>query len=54
MRIASEFGLTPASRSRIAAPAKASPSLFDLITPLDDEAGARVETTAAAGESEIH
>jgi P27 family predicted phage terminase small subunit len=31
MRIASEFGFTPASRSRIAAPAKASPSLFDLM-----------------------
>jgi P27 family predicted phage terminase small subunit len=31
MRIASEFGFTPASRSRIAAPAKAGPSLFDLM-----------------------
>src|SRR5947207_267150 len=31
MRIASEFGFTPASRSRIATPAKAGPSLFDLI-----------------------
>jgi P27 family predicted phage terminase small subunit len=29
MRIASEFGLTPASRSRISAPAAAQPSLFD-------------------------
>src|SRR4051812_21481007 len=29
MRIASEFGFTPASRSRIATPAKAGPSLFD-------------------------
>jgi P27 family predicted phage terminase small subunit len=29
MRIASEFGFTPASRSRISAPAKAEPSLFD-------------------------
>jgi P27 family predicted phage terminase small subunit len=31
MRIASEFGFTPASRSRIATPTKASPSLFDLM-----------------------
>jgi P27 family predicted phage terminase small subunit len=31
MRIASEFGFTPASRSRIAAPSKATPSLFDLL-----------------------
>ena len=31
MRIASEFGLTPASRSRIAAPAERRPSLFDLL-----------------------
>ena len=29
MRIASEFGLTPASRSRIATPAESGPSLFD-------------------------
>jgi P27 family predicted phage terminase small subunit len=29
MRIASEFGFTPASRSRISAPTKAEPSLFD-------------------------
>jgi phage terminase small subunit len=29
MRIASEFWFTPASRSRIAAPAKSEPSLFD-------------------------
>lgn len=29
MRIASEFGFTPASRSRISAPAKPEPSLFD-------------------------
>ena len=31
MRIASEFGFTPASRSRIVAPAKVSRSLFDLL-----------------------
>jgi P27 family predicted phage terminase small subunit len=31
MRIASEFGFTPASRSRIATPAKSGPSLFDFI-----------------------
>ena len=29
MRIASEFGFTPASRSRIALPSQAEPSLFD-------------------------
>jgi P27 family predicted phage terminase small subunit len=29
MRIASEFGLTPASRSRISAPVAAQSSLFD-------------------------
>jgi P27 family predicted phage terminase small subunit len=29
LRIASEFGFTPASRSRIAAPSPAEPSLFD-------------------------
>jgi P27 family predicted phage terminase small subunit len=29
MRIASEFGFTPASRSRISAPERAEPSLFD-------------------------
>jgi P27 family predicted phage terminase small subunit len=31
MRIASEFGFTPASRSRISTPSKAEPSLFDRI-----------------------
>jgi P27 family predicted phage terminase small subunit len=30
MRIASEFGFTPASRSRISTPAKAESSLFDM------------------------
>jgi P27 family predicted phage terminase small subunit len=30
MRIASELGFTPASRSRISAPAEYSPSLFDI------------------------
>lgn len=30
IRIASEFGFTPASRSRIAAPAEPTPNLFDL------------------------
>jgi phage terminase small subunit len=37
MRIASEFGFTPASRSRIATPAKATPSLFDLMDNASDE-----------------
>ena len=31
MRIASEFGFTPASRSRISTPSKAEPTLFDAI-----------------------
>jgi len=42
MRIASEFGFTPASRSRISAPAddRSQATLFDLVRkPEDDEAG---------------
>jgi P27 family predicted phage terminase small subunit len=31
MRIASEFGFTPASRSRISAPTKPEPTLFDRV-----------------------
>lgn len=31
MRIASEFGFTPASRSRISTPTSNAPSLFDLV-----------------------
>ncbi len=31
MRIASEFGYTPASRSRIAMPSKTEPTLFDVL-----------------------
>ena len=39
MRIASEFGFTPASRSRITTPPNSEPSLFDLLTqPKDDGA----------------
>jgi len=37
MRIASEFGFTPASRSRIATPAKSGPSLFDVFEDPPDE-----------------
>lgn len=38
MRIASEFGFTPASRSRISTPAKREATLFDLLeTPMGDE-----------------
>lgn len=33
MRIASEFGFTPASRSRIAIPREQEPTLFDSISP---------------------
>lgn len=36
MRIAAEFGFTPASRSRIAAPAPDERTLFDFATQEDD------------------
>ena len=36
MRIASEFGFTPASRSRIATPPPAEPTLFDMMQEPDD------------------
>jgi P27 family predicted phage terminase small subunit len=39
MRIASEFGFTPASRSRISTPSKAEPTLFDVL----ENAGPREE-----------
>jgi phage terminase small subunit len=39
MRIASEFGFTPASRSRISTPSVTEATLFDrLEEPLDDAA----------------
>jgi P27 family predicted phage terminase small subunit len=38
MRIASEFGFTPASRSRISTPSDSSPSLFDLMDEPSDAA----------------
>jgi P27 family predicted phage terminase small subunit len=39
MRIASEFGFTPASRSRISMPPQHEPNLFDVLAqPKDDEA----------------
>jgi P27 family predicted phage terminase small subunit len=37
MRIASEFGFTPASRSRISTPAPPGPSLFDRMEPPKDD-----------------
>ena len=37
MRIASEFGFTPASRSRIATPSQTEPTLFDRIDPSPEE-----------------
>ena len=42
LRIAAEFGFTPASRSRIATPSPAEPSLFDLMKgePPDEEPAA--------------
>jgi P27 family predicted phage terminase small subunit len=45
MRIASEFGFTPASRSRIATPSPASPTLFDLPdqNPAGNAEGAQAE-----------
>jgi P27 family predicted phage terminase small subunit len=36
MRIASEFGFTPASRSRIATPSDPEPSLLDWMSPKGD------------------
>jgi len=42
MRIASEFGFTPASRSRIATPAATGPSLFDLIEDSPQESSGDV------------
>jgi phage terminase small subunit len=38
MRIASEFGFTPASRSRISTHPKAEPTLFDRLEDYPDEA----------------
>ena len=37
MRIASEFGFTPASRSRIATPSQSDPTLFDLLNEIPVE-----------------
>ena len=36
MRIASEFGFTPASRSRISTPSNHEATLFDLMKPSSD------------------
>ncbi|MFZ0777071.1 MAG: P27 family phage terminase small subunit [Xanthobacteraceae bacterium] len=38
MRIASEFGFTPASRSRISTPSEREPTLFDI--PCESTGGA--------------
>jgi len=43
MRIASEFGFTPASRSRISTPAPNEPSLLDLIENETDSTADRVD-----------
>jgi phage terminase small subunit len=40
MRIASEFGFTPASRSRIATPSESEPSLFDRLEEPPEEPAA--------------
>ena len=50
MRIASEFGFTPASRSRIATPSPAERTLFDDVGDGEDE-GASEESLKSAGES---
>ena len=39
MRIASEFGFTPASRGRISAPSEKEPSLFDSVEPVERPSG---------------
>ena len=39
MRIASEFGFTPASRSRISTPSPQEPTLFDVLENSQDDAG---------------
>ena len=41
MRIAAEFGFTPASRSRIATPSPAEPTLFDQRSALEPEEAGR-------------
>ena len=41
MRIASEFGFTPASRSRISTPASSEPSLFDQLNSSRVDGGRR-------------
>ena len=46
MRIASEFGFTPASRSRISAPAEPERSLFDVFEEDDEEAEPAVSETS--------
>jgi phage terminase small subunit len=40
LRIASEFGFTPASRSRIATPSESEPSLFDRLEEPPEEPAA--------------
>ena len=40
MRIAAEFGFTPASRSRIATPSPVPPTLFDTIEEESEEGAA--------------
>jgi hypothetical protein len=40
MRIASEFGFTPVSRSRISAPQAEEPTLFDALENHETEKGA--------------
>jgi phage terminase small subunit len=44
MRIACEFGFTPASRSRIATPSNTEPTLFDVLEKVP--AGPESDTSA--------
>jgi phage terminase small subunit len=46
MRIASEFGFTPASRSRVTTPADDRPSLFDI---LDEDSIEETDVEAGTG-----
>ena len=52
MRIASEFGFTPASRSRIAIPREVEPTLFDDFGSDDEDQVEKSEQASPAGPSE--
>lgn len=55
LRIASEFGFTPASRSRIAAPSTGQPTLFDLAEEQEEQLSDQLDSDeSAAGQSVCH